>query len=353
MARFISTWFYEQTADEGGLYPQVAFASHSREFFDTYRRCVGLFFAAARAAAPDARLVFFVNRPFNPLDSTVTRLLGIMLDELGVEVVYLDYSFAPPAEWQESWRNQFFVYDCLEELAQRTQPDDAVLLLDSDILMNPERSGVDALFEAIDAEGALPYILEDGNEHAIINGMNVLQMRGLGSLCGVKNWEQIQYSGGEFIACRGDVCATIAKRVRPLWRELLEHFEAGNVPCFEEAHLYSMILADLGVLDPLGNRFVRRIWTSPFGENDVRSSDAELVFWHLPAEKMTGLRREFRRLVRLGLVNWQGCYIADPLSVAQRCGVRSRTPTKAALDLMQLSWAKLSSAWRIRRARRG
>lgn len=337
--RIVSTWYYEQDSREGGEYAQVRGDSSSEGFRDVYRRCVGVFFATARAANESASLRLYLNRPWDPDASEVARTVHGQLGALGVELHVVPYAFAPPKAWPNAWRNQFFVFDVLADLASRTSPSDLVLVLDSDVIWSGSPS-TEAMWEALDRQGVLT--LDVGYSPGInINGITREQLSSIASRYRGKPFDRLlSYYGGEFIALRGDINHAVTAKSRQVWSRVVHDFQAGEQTFPEEAHMYSCLVAMLEVPTPVGgNAFVKRIWTQVGKYRDVEAEDAHLPLWHLPAEKRYGLRRVFRRIDQDGRLKSIGVS-----RLARSLGIPSNWPLKAVKDL---TYALLSRVGRF------
>lgn len=296
MTRWVSTWFYEQSSDEGGRYAQARGDSSSQAFRDIYRRCIATFFATARRVDPGAELVLHLNRPWDPTASRTAGDVAALLDRLEVRRVVLDYTYAPPPSWPDAWRNQFFVLDVLADLAQTLADDDLLVVLDSDVVWSGAGC-VDDLWRAVAEDGAVTYRLDYAPDH-VVNGCSRRQLTELARRLGMDTGDRVlDYSGGELVALRGDTCVLVVEAAARLWPAVQRARDDGLVRHLEEAHLLSLCYAALGLRTGEGNRFLKRMWTQPLRHQNVRQGDEALVVWHVPAEKRYGLRRLYGDLV--------------------------------------------------------
>lgn len=330
MTRWVSTWFYEQSRDEGGSYAQVRGDSSSQAFRDIYRRCIATFFASARRVDPTVELILHLNRAWDPSASATAAETARLLDRLGVRRVVLDYTYAPPPSWPDAWRNQFFVLDVLADLARSVAPADQVLVLDSDIVWT-DAGRVDDLWDTVARQGSLTYPIGYGPDHPV-NGCSRRELTGLARELGIDvGGGVLDYSGGEFVALRGDTCARVVESATRRWPQVQRARDEGRVERIEEAHLLSLCYADLGLPTGGGERFVKRLWTQPLRHQNVRPGDQDLPLWHLPAEKRYGLRRLYGDLGADGFAA-----LSDQAYTAllrRRLGVPANTRTKVAQDL--------------------
>lgn len=296
MTRWISTWYYEQSADEGGSYAQVRGDSSTERFRDVYRRCLCVFFHTARLACPEARLVLVHNAPLRPDASPVARETVRLLTDLGVELRRVDYTHAPPATWQDAWRNQFYVLDAIGELASAVADSDQMVLLDSDIVWTG-LPATEELWRRIARVGMASYVI-DYPPDEIANGMSRVELTALGRLLGVESDAVIPYSGGEFVALDGRAARAVVHAAEELWPAVLRWHDGDPGRVLEEAHLLSLVYASLNWPAGGAQDLVKRIWTQPFKYRNTTPSDLTLPLWHLPAEKRYGIRRLYDDIVR-------------------------------------------------------
>lgn len=338
--RNIHSWFYEQDAEEGGTYAQVRGDSSTQAFRDVYRRCLAVFFASARAANPDAQLVLWLNRPWDPHASKVADETHQLLGRLGVQTRTVDYTYAPPEGAPSAWRNQFFVYDVLAAIADDTADDDLHLILDSDIVWaGGPRQG--RMWEALAKSGALVYAIDYAAENQL-NGFSRNDLATLAARLGHPAKTPPPYHGGEFIALRGDKVKALAGAAAPLWQRLLAMHRAGERIVTEEAHMLSLLDVMLE-LDGDAAPFVSRLWTQVGKYRNVGPECLELVLWHVPAEKRYGIPRLYRRMMRSGGVIWSAPRGEGWRAYTGRTiGLPRNTRSKIARDLGRAAAAKAS-----------
>ncbi len=330
MSRWVSTWFYEQSSDEGGSYAQVRGESSSQEFRDIYRRCIATFFATARRIDPEVELVLHLNRPWDPSASRTACEVAGLLDRLGVRRVVLEYTYAPPPSWPNAWRNQFFVLDVLADLAARLEDGDLALVLDSDIVWSGA-GHVDDLWETLSARGALTYTIDYSADY-VVNGCSRRQLSALARHLGMDLGDRVlDYSGGEFVALRGVACGEVVDVATRIWPLAQHARDEGFIDRIEEAHLLSLCYAELGLQTGEGNRFVKRMWTQPLRHQNVRPGDEDFALWHLPAEKRYGLRRLYGDLGLDGFDSVPSGAYTELLH--RRLGVPANSRTKVMLDV--------------------
>lgn len=329
MARVVATWFYEQDADEGGAYAQVRGDSSSQAFRDVYRRCIAVFFATARRVDPEARLVLYLNRPWDASASPVAAEVARTTARLGVDTEVLPYTFAPPQTWPAGWRNQFFVFDVLQALGRSLDPSDLAVVLDSDVVWADAAA---SMWEGIRADGALTYRIDYPADHPV-NGCSRRALTALGSRLGLRMPGLVEYCGGEYVGARADLCLALADRARALWPGVVEQQARGEISQIEEAHLLSLCYADLGVAPGGADPFVKRMWTQPLKPRNVTPDDLTLPLWHVPAEKKYGLRRLYPTTLRAEARLWSCPDDEYRRRLALRLGIPRNSAPKVLADV--------------------
>ena len=323
----IITWFVADDAANATWFPQVGGRSDAPAAQATYWRCTVAFFASSLALNRGARHLFYTNTRVPMIDGVD---LAALFARWEIEVVTLPITYRLPRDAVSSWGNQFYIFDILDNLAQRDDLARAIVL-DSDCVW---RQPVGALATAIDAHGALTYELDfaEHAEHEAINGLSRQGMARFLARHGGAERDATPYFGGEIYAARREVTQAIAARAKTLWPELLAG--AADAPR-EEAHLLSIIYALEGIAPGTANGFIRRMWTT-FHHHNLAPTDRDLTIWHLPAEKKTGFADLFRAIVAdpardprhdaaaMGLA---------PAEVARAVGWPRRTLAKFARDL--------------------
>jgi hypothetical protein len=288
MQTLICTWFVADDAESATFFPQIGSWSNLPEAQAVYWRCVVCFFASSLAQNPSARHVFFTNVRLPVLDRVD---LAALFAAWRVEVVELPITYRLARGAVRAWGNQFYIFDILEHLAAR-EPGQRAIVLDSDcIWIRP----VDKLADAIDRHGCLTYELDyiAHPEGAEINGLSREGMARFLYANGGQQRRELPYFGGEIYAARHDLTARISSRAKQLWEHVLLQGESAPR---EEAHYLSILYAFEDASPGTANEFIRRMWTT-FHHNDLRKSDRELTIWHLPAEKRTGFRDLYDRII--------------------------------------------------------
>jgi hypothetical protein len=293
MTNIISTWIYLDSPEESSEYPQVGKASHLPEFQKVYWRCVAVFFEMSVRNNPHCRHVLFSNVAENDLPNVDGLDLKRFLKDRHVALCNLPLTWQAPKGWHGKWRNQFYIFDVLNRVASDMTDDSALIVLDSDCIINQSLEG---LFADIRKHGlmALPMGFDPAYN---INGLTRRDMQQLfGELDGAAPTELPEYCGGEIFAATGDKIREINAMAPSIWQEMQKRFAEGKPKFNEEAHFLSYCYHKMGGYAPL-NRYIKRIWTSP-KFNNVRAVDFDLPVWHLPAEKTGGIALLFKRMTR-------------------------------------------------------
>jgi hypothetical protein len=340
VTNLVSTWFYVQGQKEGGRFAQIREDSASEEFRDIYRRCIGVFFASARRANPEARLVLYLNRPWAESASCVSREVGLLLGELGVEMRVITYDHVPPASFTKAWRNQFFVIDVLEHIHVGLSPSDGVVILDSDIVW-ASIAKADEFWDSVHSSGLATYQVGYDDSHKV-NGLSIGDLHDLMSQLNLESPGRLTYCGGEIVGGTVDWIKRLAVNADRIWSLLMDQHLSNTSLAFEEAHVLSMAYAYIGHEPGSADGFIRRLWTQPLKPRNVRVGDTNLALWHVPAEKKYGLARLYRQLVSRGAERF-GAETDSMFKtrVARQLGIPKNSLQKVLLDISQASFARL------------
>lgn len=317
--KYISTWLCADEPGEESNYPQVGGNSSEFEVQKIYWRCVMVFFASSiRYHQEGYKHVFFTNVKELPEVDGVN--IQDELEKLGVEIRYVKFTYKTPPQYYHSWRNQFYEFSIIDDLAKSAQDNDLWLLLDSDCVFV---KSADELFNKGEKSGHLllsPNYPVDYD----INGLTRLQMKEIyEELLGRKINEAPEYHAGEFLFLNGDYLKKISKEFETLWPELLRRHEAGLPKLNEEAHTLSYIYYLMGLESGGANGIIKQLWTDKNTFRNVEPANFDLAIWHLPAEKRVGFATLFEELSKRGFdwftkLNEQGYvqYLGKQLSVS-------------------------------------
>ena len=332
----IGTWLHADTKGTESYYAQVGGDSSSASFQDIYWRCVCLFFASSKRHNPDVPHKLFTTVNHIPdIEEFATRTF---LEQLGVEIVLVPFTYLPPVGFHGAWRNQFYILDIIKHLDAHCAADEQYVILDSDCIFT---GSITALGKELERCGLLALdMLSPLDEN--INGITRRDMtqlfQALGQSCSAG---PAVYYGGEFFAATAGAIHQLAEEIDPLWQLGLERFHAGSPKFNEEAHFLSFLYAKLGYGAPSANPFIRRIWTQRKHRTAARS-DFDLIIWHVPAEKKYGLRKLFKEMAQPRSRFWSvppGLEFAQ--YVAPFLGIPSSGLRKKTEDLL------LAVGWRL------
>ena len=233
-------------------YAQVGGDSSSASFQDIYWRCVCLFFASSKRHNPDVLHQLFTTVNHIPdIEDFATRTF---LEQLGVEIILVPFTYLPPLGFHGAWRNQFYILDIIKYLDQNASAQEQYVILDSDCIFT---GSITVLSQELESHGLLALdMLSPLDEN--INGITRRDMthifQALGQSCPAGS---PAYYGGEFFAATAGAIRQLACEVDALWQFGLDRFQAGSLKFNEEAHFLSYLYAKLGYAAPTANPFVR------------------------------------------------------------------------------------------------
>lgn len=293
MKQWITTWFHADGVSQQGFYANLGGNSSASYFQAVYWRCIVCFFISSIRLNKSAKHVLFTNVEALPEVDGVN--VGSLLDKLGVAVVRLEYSHEPPASYSRSWRNQFYVLDCLLWLVNNVNDGDQLGVFDSDAIWL--RPFMDAS-ELIRQNGILAYEVPYPIDHEV-NGITRREMGDIFCELGLGGANEApKYFGGEFIVCTSEWAVKLYDRAHELYEQNMSRHSKGCTFLREEAHLLSAAYYDLGIRDSRLDGLMRRVWTSFIYEYNAAQTDLSLMLLHLPAEKRFGFRRLFKKIAR-------------------------------------------------------
>jgi hypothetical protein len=285
----ISTCLAIDQGSEGIGYPQVGAVSRA-ELEALYWGCVAVFFASSIRFNPNAGHRLILNRI--PADAGEAHPLTL-IRRLGVEVVEIPFTYAPPDGYHPQFRNAYFSLDAIENVAA-AGGDRPVFMLDPDIIW---LRSADDFAAAVERHGALtleiPYPPDQD-----VNGLTPMELQGLYGEMLAREWpEPARQFGGEVFAATPAEARRIAEVVRATWHQSMDRFARGKRKFNTEEHMTSYAYNVLGYAPGSANDYIRRIWTRRFGTVNASQEDRSLTAWHVPAEKRYGLRRLYRDAV--------------------------------------------------------
>ncbi|MGY1631552.1 hypothetical protein ACI784_07585 [Geodermatophilus sp. SYSU D01186] len=340
----IATWFHGDEAPNAGTYPQTMGDSTDIAHWRTYLRCIDLLVASAYRWAPQVRLLVVLN----PAGArALSRSRMDMWRGVGVQVVETDNQHQTPPSFPTSWKNQFFVLDCLEVVERHLEAEDEVgLLLDSDCLIT---GPLDAVDDAVRQHGRAA--LEIDYPYSVrVNGLSRHELQQIATAYWGRQTRDLAYLGGELVGATAARLREDRREYEALWAWNLDRERHGAPYLREEAQLISVAHATTDVYR-LPSDHAARIWTQPWAYRNARNRHLALVS-HLPAEKRTGLPR--LRSAALDLDGWFWTCGEDAwrARAGSLVGVPRYRPGKLLRDLYTLS-PRAPSALRRRWAARG
>lgn len=336
----IGTGMCSDAAGEESYYPQVGGVSSSSTFLDVYWRCVALFFASSVRHNPTAQHKLFVNRPGVPDIGTFNT--QAFLDKLGVEVVTVPFTFAPPPNYYGAWRSTFYLLDIIKHLSTESRPDDCYIITDSDCLFI---KSADALSKAVAEYGLLTYDTHFPPDEKA-NGLTRLDLQALYAEMSARPVPETPgYCGGDIFASNTEALQRLSSEIDPIWAASLERHRQGLTHFNTEEHFLSYLVYRLGYGVGTANPFISRIWTGR-KYRTAAAGDFDLTLWHTPAEKKFGLRRLFHEMTRSNSLFWR-VSPGDEFAryVSGFLGIPKSSRTKKVLDIAYSVLWKLQSSY--------
>lgn len=265
--------------------------STSSKFVGVYLKNCIVFFITARKFNATAHLLLFTNT--NLPEKLDNFDLKLMLDQLGVTVVSVNFEYKTPPGYHGAWRNQFFEFSIFRKMVELSKKDDDLYLLtDSDCIITGDLAPV---WEKA-RSGCLTYDMGYPEDYPI-NGLSRLDMKTIyEQLLDKKLTQPPQYYGGEFFLANIASIRLIMDDFAQLWPILLSRHERGELKFNEEAHTLSYLFYKNNLQHHTANEFIKRLWTQPFIFRNVDEKDHALLIWHLPHEKKYGILRLFKQL---------------------------------------------------------
>mgnify|MGYP002398947360 CR=1 FL=1 len=285
----VVTWMYSSPAHESIHHAQTGPNSGSQEVKNYYWRCVFLLFESSQRLNKGVRHILLLNElPPKEIDGID---ISILIRQYNIEIFYFDNITISPRDYYGAWNTQFLIIDILEKLQSIVENDDAVMVLDSDVVFN---RSIDHAFEVLlKNEQAMLYDINYRHNYKI-NGLTRLELLGVSRALN-DNFpaDDFIYSGGEFVCCIGSQIIKIAELARETYNKCLIRHEHGLDKFNEEAQLLSYVYHVLGYKNGTANEYIARIWTDRTIYTNINGSEKDLMLWHLPAEKKRGFVEVF------------------------------------------------------------
>lgn len=292
---YIAVGFCGDSKGEESNYPQVGGVSSSMKFQAVYWRCVVVHFASSVRNNPNANHILFTNLKQVPnIGNFKTEKF---LADLGVKIVSLPFTYQPPASYFECWRSTFYKFDMLKYLGNVCKAGDSCVILDSDCIWI---NSVDIILSSIEQHGFLTYEIDyhTANPTAIetISGLAKSEVQRIyEELEGRRLNEVPKHFGAEIIAGSGQDMKKVSMEVDSIWEISLKRAANNQIKFNTEEYMLSYAYSKLGYAAGTANPYIKRIWTERAAYNNASNEDFSLSIWHLPAEKIHGIRRLFRQ----------------------------------------------------------
>jgi hypothetical protein len=295
----ISTWICLDEVGEESSYPQVGGDSSAAGFQAVYWRCVFCFFFYSIRHNPTYSYYLFVNQELDSLEVDGVEVIR-SLQELGVKISFVPFTYKLPIGYYGSWRNQMYEFDVFKYCLRHFGDDDMLLLLDSDCIITKP---LDGLFQLCSENGCLTYKLSLPETY-VMNGITRLDMKELYEiLLGRSISEVPDYHAGEFAMFTIKALKIIMEKLDSAFLCMLDRFSQGMPVKFnEEAQFLSYLYYANGISGGEANSYIKRLWNAAAFYN-ITPNDRNLHIWHVPAAKKAGIPKLFSEHGHLGSLN--------------------------------------------------
>lgn len=293
MKNIIATWICIDDESNATYFPSAKGNSSDTAVQQVYWRCICTFFWSARYHNPDAHLVLFSNQgQLPPLNGISVK---DVLKKLGVQFYVTPFEYITPPGYFGKWRNQFYEFSIFKFISNHADfsDDDLFMLVDSDCIITGDLL---PLFQTLNKERCITYEI-NYDIHVKVNGNSRADMKLIfEDLLEKRIPDFPAYHGGEFYASAISVVKTLMKDFYIVWEKLLKRHSMGLEKLHEEAHVLSYLFYKNNIKGGSANKFIKRLWTDPTTYRNIEEEDANLLIWHLPAEKRKGLKKFFHWL---------------------------------------------------------
>lgn len=284
MDNYLATWLCGD--DKGHQYCQVSGESNSIEFQNTYWKCVYRFYKTSILTQKNIHYYFFTNLNV-PINVDGLNIKCFMEDE-GIEIVKLDYTYAPPENWCTAWWVELFEFDILK-YCKNVKGN--WLILDADCII---RKSLLPIYSIIEEDGGINYHAGYGIEHEI-NGLTIKEEREIYQDVFNDMADELYHRGGELIGIKYNKIEELLLIFECLYKDSFCRFMEGKKRLITEEHFFTLIYYRMGYRYAKGNQFIKRMWSAKECDN-ICMQDNELAIWHLPSEKEFGLASLFKYL---------------------------------------------------------
>ena len=281
---------------------------------ESYFRAMTVCFASLRRWNSDLELTLVTTS--RPPDRHAAAF-----ERLGVSIRILPFSHSPPDGFSRRFITSLYMLDALALSAEAD-----TLFLDPDVVcIRPLERMMASLAGAAGAAGALPIDYPPDHD---INGLSRRQAGQLHALLGEPADFPVHY-GGECYVIPRETWPALSRRAEDGWQLALERFASGDVRFTTEEHILSFALRGVPVRSVESD--IRRIWTAS-RYRTVRGDEADLTFWHLPAEKGRGFDELERDCVDQASWFWTAPRHEYVRRVARAMGLRRRSLVRFSRD---------------------
>ncbi|RYZ74429.1 MAG: hypothetical protein EOP09_00430 [Proteobacteria bacterium] len=171
----------------------------------------------------------------------------------------------------------------------------------------------------------------------VVNGLSREGMRDLMPIIDLKKPLDVPaYCAGEAIGLTSCAIVELSQQARSVFERILAHHQNDLGFVCEEAHMLSMLSADLTAQSGALNQLTKRIWTAQ-RYRSTTLADLNLDLWHLPAEKRSGFLDLYNHLKGTH-EEWIRCSAGDRQErLKELMGVPTKSPTKSLKDFVRAS----------------
>jgi hypothetical protein len=280
---YICTWLCTEVKREEDIYNYTG-ERHGQKNQNVYWRCLLLFYAPSKR--------FNINK----LPILDGRDVKLMLDDLGVEVIFIESIYITPKVNFNFRQDHFYKFSVLEYIARNDKNlDDHYMILDSDCIFT---RSTDSLFEEAKPKGFIffehPYATD-----LIDYGFSRVNMKSIYEDLSRQAVNKMPaYHFGEFFLGSVKNIHIIFNGFLELWPELIRRGKVGLPKLDEESQSLGYLYYKNKFVSSKRTDLFKRIWTNPVFYRNVERSDVDVAIWHLPAEKTYGLARLYEVLIK-------------------------------------------------------
>lgn len=289
----ICTWFYEEKIGEESKYPQVNMKSSSYEFKSIYWKCIVDFFTTSLTYNKNCNHEFFTNVEIDSIPDIDGFNLKKFFEKYNIIVNKIPLTYKTPEGYYGTWRNQFYIFDILNNINKRKNKIGNYIILDSDCIWIRPIS--DEFNKLIDINEVLTYEIPYEEDH-LVNGLTRLDMKEIYEELNLEKVKEVpNYYGGEIFVSNEKGIEKICSLVDDTWEKMMIRHSQNRKKFNEEAHLLSYLYNKLGYKSNTLDTMIKRIWTYPFHYNS-NINDTNLSILHMPSEKKYGFDYMFKKI---------------------------------------------------------